>query len=66
MAASVAAELSKENGCKVETISGGLGELSVSIDGEKVFDTNRLWYPSRKTVVAKTRARLYQKSEAAK
>ena len=67
MAASLAAELSKENGCKVETISGGLGEFSVSIDGEKVLDTNRLWYPSQKKVVAKTRERLSQKtSEAAK
>jgi len=55
MAASVAAELAKENNCEVQTFAGGLGEFSVSIDGEKVIDTNRFWYPSTKNVVAKTR-----------
>lgn len=43
MAASVAAQLSKENDLEVETAKGGLGEFSVSIDGRKVVDTNRLW-----------------------
>jgi len=42
MAASVAAQLSKENDLEVETAKGGLGEFSVSIDGQKVIDTNRL------------------------
>ncbi len=60
MAASVAAELSKENSCEVKTIAGGLGEFSVSIDGEKVHDTNRFWYPSHKNVVAKIRELLSQ------
>jgi len=54
----VAAQLSKEHNLKVETSKGGLGELSVSIDGEKVIDTNRFWYPSPRTVVAKVRKRL--------
>jgi len=62
MAARVAAQLSKENDCQVKTSSGGFGELSVSIDGEKVVDTNRLWYPLPKNVVAKTRAQLSQKT----
>jgi len=62
MAASVAAELSKENDCKVETISGGFGEFSVLVDGEKILDTNRFWYPSTKNVVAKTREALSQKT----
>jgi len=31
----VAAQLSKEDDLKVETSKGGLGELSVSIDGQK-------------------------------
>lgn len=55
MAASVAAQLSKENDLEVETAKGGFGEFSVSIDGQKVIDTNRLWYPTPGKVVAKVR-----------
>jgi len=58
MAARVAAQLSKENGVEVETVSGGLGEFSVSIEGQKVIDTNRLWYPTPSKVIAKTRTHL--------
>ena len=58
MAASVAAQLSKEVDLKVETSKGGLGEFSVSLDGQKVIDTNRFWYPSPRIVVAKVRKRL--------
>jgi hypothetical protein len=58
MAARVAAQLSKENDVEVETSRGGLGEFSVSIDGEKIIDTNRFWYPSPGRVVVKTRALL--------
>ena len=65
MAARVAAQLSKENDCEVRTSVGGLGEFSVSIDSEKVIDTNRFWYPSPKNVVAKTRALISQKSPVA-
>ena len=47
MAARVAAQLSTENDVEVATAkAGGLGEFSVSIDGQKVIDTNRLWYPT--------------------
>ena len=53
MAARVAAQLSKENDIEVTTAKGGLGEFSVSIDGQKVIDTNRLWYPTPRRVVAK-------------
>ena len=53
MAASVAAQLSKQNDVEVATAKGGLGEFSVSIDGQKVIDTNRLWYPTPRKVVAK-------------
>jgi len=53
MAASVAAQLSKENDVEVATAKGGLGEFSVSIDGQKVIDTNRFWYPTPRKVVAK-------------
>lgn len=55
MAARVAAQLSKENGVEVETARGGFGEFSLYIDGQKVIDTNRLWYPTPSKVVAKTR-----------
>lgn len=58
MAASVAAQLSRENDVQVETIKGGLGEFSVSIDGRKVINRSRLWYPMPSKVVAKTRALL--------
>jgi len=53
MAARVAAQLSKENDIEVATAKGGLGEFSVSIDGQKVIDTNHLWYPTPRKVVAK-------------
>jgi len=51
----VAARLSKENDLKVETAKGGFGEFSVSIDGQKVIDTNRFWYPTPRKVVAKVK-----------
>ena len=58
MAASVAAQLSKENDLEVETAKGGLGEFSVSIDGQKVIDTNRLWYPTPSKIIKKIKALL--------
>jgi hypothetical protein len=45
IAARVAAEIKNDNNVQVGIVKGGLGELSVSIDGRKVIDTNRLWYP---------------------
>jgi hypothetical protein len=56
MAASVAAQLSKDSDVEVQTVKGGLGEFSVSIDGQKVINTNRLLYPSPSKVVTKVRA----------
>jgi len=35
----------------VQTIKGGLGEFSVLIEGIKLIDTNRLWYPRPSRVV---------------
>ncbi len=58
MAASVAAQLSSESDVEVETVRGGLGEFSVSIDGQKIVDTSRFWYPTPSKVVAQTRALL--------
>lgn len=54
----MAAELEKEPGLQVEQIKGGLGELSVSIDGSKVYQGSRIWYPTPTAVVEKVRAAL--------
>jgi hypothetical protein len=61
MASRVAAQLQKENDVGVETVKGGLGEFSVYIDGRKVIDTNRLWYPSPSKVVRKIQELVEQK-----
>lgn len=58
IAARVASELSDMNDVEVETVRGGLGELSVYIDDQKVVDTNRLWYPRPSTLVKSVRALL--------
>jgi hypothetical protein len=58
MAARVAAELSKKNDVEVKMVKGGFGEFSVSIDGRKVMDTSRIWFPTPSKVVAKTRSLL--------
>jgi hypothetical protein len=54
----VAARLKEEDGVEVETVPGGLGELSVSIDDRKVVDTNRFWYPTPGGFLRKVRAAL--------
>jgi hypothetical protein len=54
-ASRVAAQLNKESNMEVETVKGGLGEFSVYMDGRKVIDTNRLWYPTTSTMVKKIR-----------
>lgn len=61
MAARVAAQLSNEN-VKVNTVRGGLGEFSVSIDDQKVVDTNRFWYPTPGKVVTEVRKLLAEQS----
>lgn len=56
MASRVAAQLSKENNVETEGVKGGFGEFSVYIDGRKVIDTNRLWYPTPSKIVKKMQA----------
>jgi hypothetical protein len=56
MAASVAAKLKQEDDVQVKIKSGGMGEFSVTVDGDKVVDTNRLWYPNPGKVFEKVRA----------
>ena len=61
MAARVAAQLSNESDVEVETARGGLGEFSVTNDGQKIVDTNRFWYPTPSKVVPKSLARLAER-----
>ena len=58
MASRVAAKLKKENGVIPEMVHGGLGEFSVYIDDDKVFDANRFWYPTPSKVVKTIQALL--------
>ena len=51
----MAEELKRANEVEVEVVKGGLLELSVAVDGEKLIETNRLWYPLPSTLVRKTR-----------
>jgi hypothetical protein len=61
MAARVADELRAEAGVEVETVKGGLGEFSVSVDGRKEIETSRLWYPNTNKVLARLRALLAER-----
>ena len=58
MASRVAALLKKETNEQVELVRGGLGEFSVYVDGRKIINTNRLWYPRPSEVVRKMKALL--------
>jgi hypothetical protein len=58
MAARVAAQIAGLPDVEVRRESGGFGEFSVTVDGEKIVDTNRLWYPNPHKVVERIRARL--------
>jgi len=54
----VAEELKAEGGVEVETVKGGFGEFSVHLDGRKIVETSRLWYPTPRKVVEQVRAAL--------
>jgi hypothetical protein len=54
----VAARLRREPGAEVEMCRGGLGELSVRVDGRKVVETRRFWFASPGSVVSRVRATL--------
>jgi len=58
MAASLAAELGGHPDAHVESFAGGFGEFSVLVDGQKVVDTNRFWYPNPAKVLRLVQARL--------
>lgn len=55
IAARVAADLKQLPNLTVETITGGLGELSVDLDGTRVFNSSRIWYPTPASVIQKVR-----------
>lgn len=63
IAARVAADLEHDRDVQVETKKGGLGELSVDVDGKRVFTGSRIWYPTPTSVVEKVRAVLLKKTE---
>lgn len=58
IAARVAADLSRDSNVAVESVKGGLGELSVDVNGQRVFTGNRLLYPKPGGVIQKVRAAL--------
>jgi hypothetical protein len=58
----VEAELKKESGVEVETVRGGLGELSVSIDDRKVVKANRFLSPTPDGFLQKVRDALAAES----
>ena len=58
IASRVAADLRQQADLTVETIRGGLGELSVDLDGVRIFNSSRLWYPTPGSVVQKVREAL--------
>ena len=63
IAARVAADFEHERDVQVETKKGGLGELSVDVDGKRVFTGSRIWYPTPSSVVEKVRAVLPKETE---
>jgi hypothetical protein len=56
VASRVVAQLRNGSNVETEIVRGGLGEFSVYIDGQKVIDTNRLWYPLPGNVVKRVQA----------
>jgi hypothetical protein len=58
IAARVAAQLNLNPEVEARIAKGGLGELSVRMDGHEIVKTNPLWYPRPSTVVKKAKAKL--------
>jgi hypothetical protein len=54
----VAADLGQDPNITVQLVKGGLGELSVDVEGKRIFSGNRLWYPTPTNVIKKVRAAL--------
>lgn len=58
VAARVAEVLREDDGLEVEMRWGGLGELSVWLDGRRIVNTNRFWFTRAGDVVERVRAEL--------
>lgn len=48
--------MEEQLGVRVRIENGGLGEISVHVDGERVYDGPRLWYPTPSGIVQAVRA----------
>ena len=59
----MAEQLKQASDVEVEVLKGGFLELSVGVDGEKMIDTNRLWYPLPSSLLRKTRELLDRKQQ---
>jgi hypothetical protein len=59
----VAADLEQDAEVEVQIKKGGLGELSVDVNAQRVFTGSRLWYPTPTSVINKVRAVLAQLPE---
>ena len=59
----MAEQLKEENNVDVELLKGGFLELTVGVEGEKLIDTNRLWYPLPSSLLRKTRELLDRKAQ---
>jgi len=51
----VAADLRKQPGVEVAVERGGLGELTVLVDGREVVSSSRFWYPNPWRVMKRAR-----------
>lgn len=51
----MAEQLRKEDGVKVDEVSGRLGELSVLVNASRVYSANPFWYPRAETVITEVR-----------
>jgi len=54
IATRVAAEMEKE-GAQVTLERGGVGELTVSVDGREIVRSKRFWYPNPWSVMRRVR-----------
>ncbi|HEY2925215.1 MAG TPA: hypothetical protein VGJ98_09660 [Candidatus Eisenbacteria bacterium] len=48
--------MKKESAVEVTVERGGMGELSVWVDGREVVKSNRFWYPNPWRVMSRVRA----------
>ena len=62
LATRVAAALKADPGVDVQLRRGGIGELSVSVDGVKAVDTNIFLYPRPQRIARKVREVLLKTS----